>query len=223
MIDFTADRWKYTTQYVDDLNSAQGAWLQGLHSAMKDHGLPDISVGPSVGAFLQFLVSSTAGQCAIEIGTLGGYSAAWIMKGLKPEGVLHTIERESPYAEFAREWLNTLGFQSRYNLYVADATNQLPELSERLGPNSVDFMFFDSDKMQYETMLPVVTHMIRPGGLLVADNALGTSGFWIDEEGHPEREALHRFNQKVFADDTFQACLLPLRQGILVARKIAAA
>ena len=220
MSKLTDARWAYTTHYIDTLSRPQGEWLQGLESAMRDHGLPDISVGASVGMLLEILVSSTNAQCALEIGTLGGYSAAWILRALKPEGILHTIEREPTYAAFSKEWLDTLGFQDKYTLHVEDALDTIPRLGQTLGDGSVDFVFMDSDKHQYERIVPLVRNLIRPGGLLVADNALGTGDFWIDQEGHTEREALHRFNEQVFGLPDFQACLLPLRQGVLVARRI---
>jgi predicted O-methyltransferase YrrM len=102
-MDMTPERWEFTCAYLRGVFGREDEPLAGLHERAAAAGLPDISVSPDVGRLLMILASMCArpgGSLALELGTLGGYSAIWIARGLG--GRLITLEPESAHAAFAR-------------------------------------------------------------------------------------------------------------------------
>jgi caffeoyl-CoA O-methyltransferase len=96
----------------------------------------------------------------------------------------------------------------------------LPTLAAELGPASADLAFIDAAKTEYPDYFRLLKPLIRPGGLLVADNVLGSGSWWIDTPpGDPDRDAVDRFNRIVAEDPDFEAAAVPIRQGVLIARK----
>ncbi len=104
---------------------------------------------------------------------------------------------------------------------VGRALEVLPALARELGPESVDLFFLDAVKTEYLEYARLARPMLRPGGLLLADNVLGSS-FWIDDEpgSSPERDAIDRFNRAMAADAGFATAAVPIRMGLLIARKV---
>jgi predicted O-methyltransferase YrrM len=156
---------------------------------------------------------------ALEVGTLGGYSAAWIARGLDRDGRLITIEREPAYAAFAARELAGLSLGPKIEVRQGDALAVLGGLEEELGAESLDFAFVDADKSQYLDYWRAIDPCLKPGAIFVADNALGTGSWWIDELDHPERRGVHALNQALADHPGYDTALFPLREGLLVALK----
>ena len=109
----------------------------------------------------------------------------------------------------------------RVQLREGTALEVLGELTSELAPESVDVVFLDADKSEYPDYWLALRPLISRGGLLLADNVLGGGTWWIDDTGNnPSREAVDRLNRLVAADPDFEAVALPLRQGVLVARRM---
>ena len=177
-------------------------------------GLPPLAVSADVGRLLKILVSMTEARQALELGTLAGYSGIWIARGLAPDGSLITIEYEDKHADFAQQEFETAGVADQVEIVRGAALDVLPELANRLGPASVDFTFVDAVKGEYPAYFDQLKPLIKPGGLLVADNVYGTGAGWIDE-GYGTDE----FNRRVASDPEFDAVATPMREGVLIARK----
>jgi caffeoyl-CoA O-methyltransferase len=161
----------------------------------------------------------TRGRLAIEVGTLGGYSGIWLARGLRDGGRLITIEIDERHAAFAREQFQRAGLADRVEIRVGAALGILPELARNLAPGSVDVIFLDALKTEYAEYWTIMRPLIAPGGAVLADNALGSSEWWIDVAGHESREAADRFNRLVASDPEFDAVVVPLRQGVLFGRR----
>jgi predicted O-methyltransferase YrrM len=218
-ISINPERWSYTNTYLRDVFGKQDAHLAGLMSEAVRAGLPDIAVSADVGRMLMMLTRMTPGRLAIEVGTLAGYSAIWIARGLAPGGKLITIELENKHADFAARQLERAGVTGRIELVRGAALDELPRLATRLAPASVDVVFLDAIKTEYPDYWRIVRPMIAPGGLILADNVLGSGDWWIDCEGEPSRDAADAFNRLVAGDDDFEAVAVPLRQGVLIGRR----
>lgn len=210
----TPERWEFTERYSKEVFGSEDEHLEGLMERAVDAGLPSIAVSSDVGRLLQILVSLTEGRRALELGTLAGYSAIWIARGLHPDGMLTTVEYEPKHAEFARREIAAAGELARVDVVEGAALEIVPRLAEQWGPESVDFVFIDAVKTEYVDYFLQVKPLVKPGGLLVADNVYGTGAGWIDE-GH----GTDAFNRLVADDDAFESVALPLRQGVLVARR----
>ena len=214
----TTDRLQTSNEYTANVFGDQDDHLAGLMAAAVEAGLPDIAVAADVGRLLKILTSMTPGRLALEIGTLGGYSGIWIARGLAPDGVLITLELDPAHAEFAQEQFEQAGVAEKVDLKVGPALDTLAELD--LAAGSVDLVFIDADKEAYSAYFRAVKPLIASGGLLLADNVLGSASTWIDDTDHPNIRAVDAFNRLVAADPDFEAVAVPLGQGLLIARKV---
>ncbi len=220
-MDMTPDRWRYLGAYSREVFGREDDHLAGLMTEAVAAGLPDIAVSADVGRLLMILTSTTRAGLAIEVGTLGGYSGIWIARGLRRGGRLITIESEPLHAAFAREQFERAGVADRVELRAGPALEVLGELARELAPGSVDVVFLDADKSEYADYWLALRPLITTGGFLLADNVLGGGTWWIDDtDDNPSREAVDRLNRLVAADPDFEAVALPLRQGVLVARRM---
>jgi caffeoyl-CoA O-methyltransferase len=225
-MDMTRDRWRYTESYLREVFGEQDAHLAGLMSEATRRGLPDIAVSADVGRLLMILTSMTRGRLAIEVGTLAGYSGIWIARGLaaaspssRSGGRLITIESEPNHAQFAREQFVRAGVGDRVEVRVGKALDVLPRLAKEVANASVDVVFLDAVKTEYVDYWKIVRPLIAPGGLIIADNVLGSGDWWIDAEGDATRYAADRFNRLVAGDRDFETVAVPLRQGVLIGRR----
>lgn len=210
----TPERWTFLGEYADDVFGRYDEHLAGLMGRAVEAGLPAISVSADVGRLLKILVSMTEGKLALELGTLAGYSAIWIARGLAPDGKLITIEYNDDHADFAEQEFETAGVTEHVEIVRGAALDVLPDIAERLGPGSVDFVFVDAVKREYVDYFRLIKPLMKAGGLLVADNVYGTGAGWIDE-GHGTDE----FNRLIAADPDFDAVATPMREGVLIARR----
>lgn len=216
----TPDRWQATESYLAEVFGREDAHLAQLQSNAIEAGLPDIAVDAVVGRLLLLLTGLTRGRRAIELGTLGGYSGIWMARGLQPDGKLITLEIDEKHADFAQDQFTQAGVADRVEIRRGDALDTLGELKGELAPRSVDLVFLDADKERYPTYWKLLRPMIAVGGLLVMDNALGSVGWWIDDLSSPSARAADETNRLLADDPDFEAVAFPLRQGIMIARRI---
>lgn len=220
-MEMTPERWDYTNAYLHRTFGDVDAHLAGLMDEAVAKGIPAIAVSPEVGRLLQLLVSTTDGRCAIELGTLAGYSAIWMARGLQPGGKLYTVELEEKHAAFAEEQLKRAGVADRVEVLRGKALDVLDDLATKLGPSSVDFLFFDAVKSEYPAYFQKARALVKKGGWLVADNVLGAGDWWIDAERNASRKAVDELNRTLASDPDFLVTAVPLREGVLLARRMA--
>lgn len=200
--------------YVRATFSSEDAVLARIRENIPRRGLPAINVHPEEGRFLQFLAAACGARLALEIGTLGGYSGAWIARGLAPGGRLITLELEPSHAKLAREHFVLAGLEGIVELQVGDAHALLPELTSR-GP--FDFIFIDAEKEGYPEYLEWSLRNLRPGGLLAAHNAFRHGAVLAPDGSDPRVDATRRFNQRLASDPRLIASVYPGGDGIALA------
>lgn len=211
----TPETWDFINDYSRDVFGTQDEHLAGLMGEAVAAGLPAISVGPDVGRLLMILASMTQGRVAVEIGTLGGYSGIWIVRGLRPDGRLITVEYDPAHADFAAAQFEKAGVADRVDLRRGAGIDVLADLASELGPGSVDVVFLDAIKREYPEYFRLARPLIAVGGLVIADNVYGTGSGWIDQ-GHGTDE----FNRMIAADPDFEAAAFPFREGVLVGVRV---
>ena len=169
---------------------------------------------PATARAVQILLRASGARRVLEIGTLAGYSAVWIARGLPPDGSLLTLEIDPDRAAVARRSLEVAGVADRVEVRVGDAL----DLMAALDPDPpFDAVFLDADKERYCEYLGQAARLVRRGGLLMADNAFWRGGV-LDPAGSGELAAhIHRFNESVAADPRFEATILPVGDGLMVA------
>lgn len=219
MDDMTAGRWRYTQAYLAEVFGVEDEAARGIRLGSERAGLDPIAVRADAARLLTLLARTTAARTAVEVGTLGGYSAWHILRGLGPDGRLITIERDPRAAEVARENLAHAGIADRVRVEVGRALDVLPRVAAELGARSVGLVFLDADKSEYAAYWGHLRPLLAEGGLLVADNVLGTGRWWIDDEAYPGRVAIDAFNRAITADPELEVAGLLVGQGVLVARR----
>lgn len=218
-MEFTRERFDFTRDYTREVFGKQDAHLASLMADAKGAGLPDIAVSSDVGHFIQLMTSMTEGKRVVELGTLGGYSTIWLARGLRPGGKIVSVELEEKHARFAEEQFKKAGVADRVEVRRGAALDVLPKLRAEFGDDSVDVFFFDAIKREYADYWKTAKPMLKKGGLLLADNVLGAS-WWIDQVGHPDRDAVDAFNRQIAADPDVTVAINPLREGVMIARKV---
>ncbi len=199
--------------YVQRHFAGEDAVLREIRRRADEAGMPRIQLPPATARAVQVLVRAVGARRVLEVGTLAGYSAVWIARALPPHGRLTTIEINPDHAAVARRSVAAAGVSDRVDIRVGDAV----AVMSKLGPDgSFDVVFLDADKERYTTYLEVAATLLRPGGLLLADNAF-RAGRVLDPDSDELGAQLHRFNRVVSADARFDATILPVGDGLLLA------
>ncbi len=143
-------------------------------------------VGPLVGELLHLLVAAVGAERVLELGTATGYSALYMASAMTPGGSLVTLENDPEMAQRAREHIRRAGMDNRIEVQVGDALSLMTDMAP-----AFDFVFMDIEKVDYIRALASVRRLLRPGGLLVADNVA-----FVDAD---------RFNQGIYVDPGWRA------------------
>ncbi len=169
---------------------------------------------PEQGALMTMLVRIAGARRALEIGTFTGYGAICMARGLEADGRLLCLEASEEYAAIARRNLEAAGVAGRVELRVGPAAGALRAMPEE---PLFDFTFLDADKEGNAEYYELVLARMGPGGLILVDNAF-RDGSVLDPADETSR-AVHELNVFVAADERVDCVLLPLADGIMVARK----
>lgn len=201
--------------YIRARTIAEDELLAALRVAAVDAGLPEIHIAAEQGAFLQVLVAATGAREVVEVGTLGGYSAIWMARGLPPEGRVRSIEFEPRHAAFAESWIARSDVAGMIEVHRGDARDVLP----RFGDGSADVAFIDADKAGYERYLQECMRILRPGGLLLVDNAFAFGQILDAQPTEEGVETLRAFNDRMAATPGLRALIVPIGDGCWVGVK----
>jgi caffeoyl-CoA O-methyltransferase len=175
-------------------------------------GLPPIAVGRMDGLHLEVLARACAARRAVEIGTLGGYSGVCLLRGM-PDGILDTFELEPRNAEVARESFARAGVAARARIHVGRAVDKLREIE---GEGPFDLVFIDADKTGYPAYLSWAEEHLRPGGIVLLDNAFGW-GHVADPSGADNADgvrALAACAERLGAGGRWRGTMLPTAEGL---------
>lgn len=224
MPDMTPERWERTNAYIRELFARESSEQAGLMARAVAAGLPDIDVGAESGRLLELLTRVTGGRLVIEVGTLAGYSAGWIAKGLAADGMLISVDVSSTHLDLARAESARQGWADRIRFRQGRGGEVLPKLLAELGEASADLVLLDAERKEYAGLLPVARRLLRVGGVLAVDNALA-AGRWTADPVPPGEtpDTMDLFNRLVADDRAFAATILPVGNGVLAAIRVAAA
>jgi caffeoyl-CoA O-methyltransferase len=166
------------------------------------------------GELLTMLVRLTGAREAVEVGTFTGYSSICIARGLPDDGHLLCCDVSEDYTSVARRYWERAGVADRIELRIAPALETLRSLPAQA---HLDFAFIDADKTGYASYVAEILPRLRPGGLMVLDNMLW-GGAALDPQDDDGR-AVAALNDALLADDRVDVVLLPVRDGVSLARK----
>ena len=199
--------------YIAGLFSAEDELLAALREEADRTGLPPISISADEGRLLQVLLTAIGARRVLEVGTLGGYSAICMARALPPGGRVLTVEIEEKHAEFARRYIQRAELTDRIEVRVGRALEVLPALDgERF-----DAVFLDADKEPLPTYFEWGLRLVRPGGLIIADNALWGGRVYDGDESDERTRGVREFNRRMSTDPRVLGIIVPTHDGVAVA------
>ena len=178
--------------------------------------VPRMLSGHFQGRVLSFLSHLLRPSRILEIGTYTGYSAICLAEGMIDDGQLHTIDINELLVTIQAKYFDKAGIADKVICHLGDANEIIPELNQ-----TWDLVFIDADKENYINYYEKVVDHVRPGGLIIFDNVLW-SGKVIEpvEENDRETKTLAELNQAVNQDRRVVNLLLPVRDGLMILRKL---
>jgi predicted O-methyltransferase YrrM len=204
--------------YLRTVSLREPGILRRLREATAELPEAHLQVAPEEGQFLQLLVRLLGARRVLEIGTFTGYSALWMALALPEDGRLVTCDSSEEWTAIAREYWQEAGLAERIDLRLGPADESLAALVEE-ERGHYDLAFIDADKEGYDGYYEACLKLLRGGGLVVVDNTLW-SGRPADPEDHDaDTVAIRQFNDKLHADERVDLSLLPLVDGVTLARK----
>jgi predicted O-methyltransferase YrrM len=202
------------TAYVEEFLPEDEPLLAARRNAAQVGGASP--VGPAVGATLRFIAAALGARAVVEIGTGCGTSGIWLLRGMRRDAVLTSVDVEPEHQRLARRSFTDAGFASnRFRLILGKASDVLPRLTD----GGYDLVFCDADKQEYPSYLTAAMRLLRPGGVVAFDNALWGGRVTDPDRTDPETVAIREVTDLVRQDERLVPVLLPVGDGLLAAVK----
>ena len=179
-------------------------------------GVSMMQISPDQGAFMTLLTKIVDARFAVEVGTFTGYSSICIARGLADGGRLLCCDVSEEWTAIAREHWDKAGVTDRIELKIGPAADTLRALP---ADPPIDIAFIDADKPGYPTYYDEIVERLRPGGLVLLDNVLWSGNVVDDEDQSENTVAIRAVNDHVAADGRVDAVMLPIADGLTIARK----
>lgn len=176
---------------------------------------PNMISGNWQGNLLKILSMLVQPKNVLEIGTFTAYATLCLADGLADGGVVHTIEKDVILEEFILSTIEKYGYEDRIKLHIGNAMEIIDQIE-----GDFDLIFIDADKANYPAYFEKCVSRLRSGGLIIADNILWYGKVVLPvKDSDKETKAIKLFNETVSKDPRFDSLILPIRDGIMVARK----
>ena len=200
--------------YVEEFLPEDEPLIAARSNAARVGGASPVS--PAVGATLRFMAAAVGARAVVEIGTGCGTSGIWLLRGMRRDGVLTSVDVETEHQRLARKAFTEAGFASnRFRLISGKAAEVLPRLTD----GGYDLVFCDADKQEYPDYLTAALRLLRPGGVVAFDNALWGGRVADPGQEDPETTAIRETAGLIRQDDRLVPLLLPVGDGLLAAVK----
>ncbi len=178
--------------------------------------IPRMLSGQLQGRILSMISHLIKPQLILEIGTYTGYSALCLAEGLSNDGELHTIELNDELENFILKYFQQSEYKNKLHLHIGDALDIISTL-----PDNIDLVFIDADKRVYLDYYHLIIDKLKPGGLILADNVLwGGKVIETVQENDEYTRGILAFNNFIKKDKRVENVILPIRDGIMMLRKI---
>jgi len=193
--------------------------LRRLREETATHERATMQIGPDQGQFMGLLLELIGAKNVLEVGTFTGYSALAMALALPEDGRLIACDISEEWTSIGRRYWEEAGVSHKIDLRLGPAGGTLEALLEEGRGGTFDFAFIDADKTGYDVYYERVLELLRPGGLVAVDNTLWEGKVADPTETDPDTEAIRAFNLKVRSDERVTLSLVPIGDGLTLARK----
>ncbi|MHC5209366.1 MAG: O-methyltransferase [Planctomycetota bacterium] len=201
-------------EYLTARTTPEDRLLADLKAEASAAGIPAIWISPAQASLMQILLRACGAHVVVEVGTLAGYSAIAMARALPADGHVHTIELEPAHADFAEAWIARSDVAGRISVHRGAGADVLPRLP--LAPGGADAIFLDADKAGYPVYLEHGLRLVRPGGLVLVDNAFAFGQLFDAVPTDREVGAVRAFNEVMAAEARVQSVIVPIGDGLWV-------
>ena len=213
-------------KYIEDHKTPQSKaldWVEKQTHIRTNHAR--MLSGAVQGQFMRMLVQMTGASRILELGTFTGYSAICLASALPDSGHLDTLELNDELEDLILEGFERAGLSEKISLHIGDCKETLRSIRSEMGPEPApeklyDIVYMDANKREYCEYYELVFDMVRPGGLILADNVLWDGKVCQDPLPQDKQTlGIARFNDLIRDDRRVESVILPLRDGLNVIRK----
>lgn len=176
---------------------------------------PNMIAGHLQGKFLEMISRMISPSCILEIGTFTGYSTICLARGLKPDGILITIEPNDELSEFTQTYFEKAGVAKR----IVNVHKRLQDVIDLMNEEP-DLVYIDGDKREYAEYFRLIIDKVRTGGFIIADNVLWGGKVFEKEIKDPQAKGIIEFNEMIIKQRNIENIILPIRDGVMLIRKI---
>lgn len=206
--------------YLLDTTLREPELLRRLREETARNPLAQMQIAPEQGQFMRLLVRMLGVRRAIEVGVFTGYSALSVALALPEDGTLVACDVSEDFTAVARRYFEEGGVASKIDVRIAPAVDTLTALRAEGGDGRFDFAFIDADKESYDAYYELCLALLRPGGVIAVDNALWDGRVADPSCDDPGTVAIRALNAKVGSDPRVEVSLVPIGDGVLLARKL---
>lgn len=205
-------------QYLIDASLREHPVLAELRAATRDHPLARMQIAPEQGQFMALLLKLMGARHTLEVGVFTGYSALATALVLPPDGHVIGCDISAEYTDIGRRHWEKAGVAHKIDLRIGPALDTLNALIAEGRAGTFDFAFIDADKTGYDAYYEHCLDLLRPGGLIAIDNVLW-GGRVAQAGADDDTAALQALNRKLHRDERIDLSLLPVGDGLTLARK----
>ena len=210
---------KHLSDYLHSVSLREPEILTQLRQETAQHPMGKMQIAPEQGQFMALLVQLIGAKKTLDVGVFTGYSSLVVALALPPDGKVVACERSEEYGAIARRWWQQAGVADKIDLHIAPAQETLARLLATGQTDTFDFVFIDADKSNYDNYYEQALQLVRPGGLIAIDNVLW-SGRVADPQVQDNRtKKIRAFNHKLHQDTRISLSLVPIGDGLTLARK----
>ncbi len=207
-----------TYEYLLAHSLREAPVLAALRAETASHPQVNMQIAPEQGQFMQMLVRLTGARRAIEVGVFTGSSSLAVMLAMPKDGRLLALDVSEEFTAIARRHWQAAGVADRIELVIAQAKDTLDARIAAGESGRYDFAFIDADKGGYLAYYERLMKLVRPGGLIVVDNTLWSGEVANPENRDPDTAALREFNDILHKDSRIELAMLPVGDGLTLAR-----
>ncbi len=203
-----------------------------LEHSLREHGLlaelraetakmpeANMQIAPEQGQFMALLARIIGARRYLEVGTFTGYSALAVTLAMPQQGETTCLDISEEWTTIAQRYWIRAGLADRIHLHLAQASETLQALIRDGWSGDYDMAFIDADKTGYADYFEACLTLVRPGGLILIDNTLWDGKVADENDPDEDTRAIRAFNQKIFDDERIDLSLLPIGDGLTIARR----